>query len=196
MSTDVGHAERTRRADRPLLVRWTRQLEAARGLDGWDKPLRSVATALNSPAQVRGLLQGRPVGHAVHPVLTDLPLGCWTSGTILDLVAGRGGRRPAQQLTGIGLLAAVPTMVTGLSEWAETSAGNRRVGFVHAAANVVAFGLYTGSWAARRRGRHSVGVALGLAGGATAAAGGFLGSHLALARNVGSRDPAFSTTAP
>ncbi|HET7329067.1 MAG TPA: DUF2231 domain-containing protein [Nocardioidaceae bacterium] len=191
VTTDDTRSHRPQ-ADEPLLVRLTRQLEAARGLDDWDRPLRLAATALNSSASRRAILQGRAIGHAVHPVLTDLPLGCWTAASLVDLVTGPEGRRPAERLTGIGLLAAAPTVVTGLSEWGETSAGNRRVGFVHALANVVAFGLYTGSWAARRGGRHSLGVALGVAGAGTAAAGGYLGSHLALARNVASRDPAFT----
>lgn len=192
MSTDGQHAHRPGVDEDPLLVRLARQVEHAHSLDSWDGPLRRVAAALNASPPLRGWLQGEPVGHALHPLLTDVPLGCWTSATILDFVAGPQGRGPARQLTGIGLLAAAPTVVTGLSEWGDTSAGNRRVGFVHALANVVAFGLYTGSFAARRRGRHSVGVALGLAGGGTAAAGGFLGSHLALARKVASRHPAFS----
>lgn len=196
MATDAHHVRRSRDDGEPLLVGLTRRLEQARSLDGWDRPLRSVAGALNSSSTARRWLQGHGIGHALHPSLTDIPLGCWTSATIVDLVAGAEGRGPARQLTGIGLLAAAPAVVTGLSEWGETSGGNRRVGFVHAVSNVVAFGLYTGSWAARRRGRHAVGVGLGLAGGLSAATGGLLGSHLAFARRVASRNAVFDEVAP
>jgi hypothetical protein len=49
---------------------------------------------------------------------------------------------------------------------------------VHAASNVVAVGLYAGSWAARSKGRHGRGAFLALAGMAVATVGGYLGGHL------------------
>jgi hypothetical protein len=70
---------------------------------------------------------------------------------------------------------------------ASPTLAHRRVAAVHAAVNTTALALYTASLIARRRDRHGAGVALGLAGGVTATAGGFLGGHLSLARDAGLR---------
>ncbi|MDQ6642413.1 MAG: hypothetical protein M3Y66_07965, partial [Actinomycetota bacterium] len=54
-------------------------------------------------------LRGGWLGHGVHPVLTDLPLGCWVSATLVDLVGGHQGRTAATRLVGIGVASALPT---------------------------------------------------------------------------------------
>lgn len=139
----------------------------------------------------RAALGGDWMGHALHPSLTDLPLGLWTATTVLDLFGGSAARPAAQRLLGIGLLSAAPTAASGWVEWHRTERPVRRVGVVHAALNVTAIALYTSSWTARRRDRHGVGTALALAGAGAAAAAGYLGGHLASARKVSSRHPAF-----
>jgi nitrite reductase/ring-hydroxylating ferredoxin subunit/uncharacterized membrane protein len=127
----------------------------------------------------RDVLHGVWLGHPLHPLLTDLPIGAWTSATLLDLFGGRQSARGARTLVGFGCLAAVPTAVSGATDWSRTSPREGRVGLVHAAANTVALGLYAWSWRARRRGRRGRGVLLGLAGAAAATVGGHLGGHLA-----------------
>jgi hypothetical protein len=143
----------------------------ARGLD----PLARWLTA--TPIR-RELLTGAWIGHAAHPFMTDIPIGSWTSASILDLLGGKDARPGAELLTAIGTLSAVPTIATGLAEWASTSGAARRVGVVHAAANAVAVGLYAGSWSARHHGRHRRGAALALAGMTVATVGGLLGGHM------------------
>jgi uncharacterized membrane protein len=140
---------------------------------------------------VQSLLLGSGTGHAVHPVLTDLPVGLWTSTAVLDLCGGRRSRPAADLLLATGILASVPTALTGLAEWAQTPRPESRVGSLHAALNLAALSLYAVSWTQRRRGRHGRGVAVGLAAMGVASAAGYLGGHLATARKAGSRDPAF-----
>lgn len=176
----------------PLAGRLTLDLESAERLDPWIRRIEPAANALISSELSRDALLGMWLGHAVHPLLTDLPLGMWTSATVLDLLGGDGSRDAATRLVGGGILAAVPTAVTGLAEWARTGPRERRVGLVHAAANSVALACYTGSWLARRRSAHKVGVALGLTGGLFAAAGGYLGAHLIEVRKVSSYHPEFA----
>jgi uncharacterized membrane protein YfcA len=65
------------------------------------------------------------------------------------------------------------------------------VGLVHALTNGVAIGVYSASWLARRSGRHQTGARLALAGTAVASVGAYLGGHLAEARKVASRHPAY-----
>ena len=81
--------------------------------------------------------------------------------------------------------------MTGWAEWSAAGARDKRVGLVHAVADGVALGVYGASWFARRRGRHSAGAALALAGVAVSSVGAYLGGHLVAARKVGSRDPAY-----
>jgi nitrite reductase/ring-hydroxylating ferredoxin subunit/uncharacterized membrane protein len=162
------------------------RLGASESIDRLAKPLASaVADALGGNATVKDALSGTWLGHPVHPMLTDLPIGSWTSAWILDVVGGERGRDAAQMLVGIGVLAALPTAASGMSDWSDTIGEERRIGGVHAAANAAALSLYTASWLARRRGRHGVGVALGHLGAAAATAGGYLGAHLVYRRGIG-----------
>lgn len=174
----------------PAPVRAVRRLEHATALDAAVRALRPVADAVLADPARRDALRGMWLGHALHPLMTDLPIGFWTSTTVLDLVGGPQARPAARRLLALGLAAAVPTAVTGVAEWG-SAAGPRaqRVGVVHALANVTALGLYAASYGARRRSRHGRGVLLALGGSAAATAGGFLGGHLVSARKVSSAHP-------
>jgi uncharacterized membrane protein len=158
----------------------------------WTEPL---SQALAPPARWlaegrRGqVLKGQWLGHALHPLLTDLPLGCWLASGLLDLGGGRAARRASRQLIGLGVVAAVPTAASGLADWAHlTDVRLRRVGAVHAAGNAVMVATYVLSWKARRR-HHWRGVGLGLVGGVLGWATGYLGGHMSfnLAAGVGDR---------
>jgi uncharacterized membrane protein len=179
----------------PLPARAAVALESNAGLE----PVRMTMSRVTAPLRTSGagsVLRGEWLGHALHPALTDLPLGVWTAASVLDLFAGVESRPAARRLVGIGLLSAAPTAVTGWAEWSRTSPSAQRVGLVHAGLNVAALGLYAGSWAARRSARHRAGAALALLGAATTTAAGYLGGHLTTVRNVSSAHPAFSATDP
>jgi uncharacterized membrane protein len=175
----------------PALVDLTRRIEGATALDSSRRTAQRVADMLLANRTRRELLHGTWLGHAVHPVMTDLPLGCWVSASLLDLFGGTQSRPAATRLVGIGLAAAVPTAVTGLAEWGVAGQREQRVGLVHAASNTVALGLYAASYAARCNGRHRRGAVLALAGSAAAGAGGYLGGHLVSARKLSTRHPVF-----
>lgn len=182
--------------DAPLLVRLTHAVERAEALDGAVAALRPLAVRLHEAPGAATALRGRPLGHALHPLLTDAPLGAWTSAGLLDLLAWRRSRDAARLLTGFGVLAAVPTALTGLAEWGHTEGRDSRTGVAHAAGNAVGLVLFSASWLARRRGHHGRGALLGLVGLAAAGASGHLGAHLAIARNVASRDRSFADSEP
>lgn len=181
----------TRRTTPPL-VGLARRLEQTPRLDPVVRVARPLAARLTRDQRVRGALTGQWLGHAVHPLLTDVPIGTWTSAMLLDLVGGREARPAAQRLVGIGIASAVPTAITGWAEYAGIEhRREQRVGVVHAVANATALGLYVASYRARRRDHHGRGTALALGGGAALSAGGYLGGHLVSARKVSSRHPAF-----
>jgi nitrite reductase/ring-hydroxylating ferredoxin subunit len=176
------------RATRPRLHHLAERLGGAAALD---KPAEAVAKWARGAipkGPIKDALSGVPLGHAGHPLLTDVPIGTWTSAAILDLVGGSESRTAARRLIGAGILASLPTAASGLNDWADTTPASdevRRVGAVHAVANVTALGLYTASLAARRAGNHGRGVALGLLGLGALGVGGHLGGHLSYAQGVG-----------
>ena len=178
-----------RHEDRPLVdaaLRVEQDERLDRAVDLMARPARIV-----SGGRARELLSGRPLGHALHPLMTDLPLGCWLSAGLLDVFGGRAARSAAQRLVGMGVLLAIPTAATGLSDWGVAAQQrDRRVGVVHAALNVVALSAYVWSWSLRRRGMHLRGGATGVCGGLIATASGYLGGHMSFRRRVGTGDPA------
>jgi hypothetical protein len=176
---------------RPTLVAFAHRLEEFRGLDVLGRALAPAARALVAEPRRRAVLQGDWLGHAAHPMLTDLPIGFWTSVNTLDLVGGRRSAPAADLLLAAGLLSAAPTVLTGIAEWAGTGGGVRRVGALHGVSNSVAVGCYGASWVARRRGSRTRGVLLALCGAGAATFGGYLGGHLVSARKVSTRDPSF-----
>lgn len=180
----------------PRIVRWTLGLENATALDGPVRALESLVQSGFGSGARSSVLRGEWLGHAVHPILTDLTLGTWTSATVLDLLGGADSSASARRLIGTGLLAAGPTAWTGWAEWSTAGTHEQRVGLVHAVTNGAAIGVYAASWIARRRGRHSAGARLALAGATLTGVGAYLGGHLAAARKVGSRHPAYDEPSP
>ena len=168
-----------------------RRLEGATVLDRIGEPLRSVASRLVRPRIVRNLLSGSNLGHPLHPLLTDLPIGAWTMAELLDAIGGKAAAPAADLLVGAGIVAAVPTAATGANDWSDTYGEETRVGLVHAAANVTALSLYVSSLIARRRGRRAGGKALGLAGFSVLLAGGYLGGYLSFVKGVNVNHTAF-----
>jgi uncharacterized membrane protein len=178
---------------------WLRQavqrLEGAPELDRPRAVLGGLAGRLTSNPSVRDALRGESFGHAIHPLLTDYPLGAWVSVTVLDLCAAKRLRPAATLLTGFGVSAAIPTALSGMAEWATADPESQRVGVAHAVINSGATACYAASWIARLRGRHGRGVLLGLLGGCFAWVGGYLGGHLSLVRKIGTADTAFQSSA-
>jgi uncharacterized membrane protein len=138
----------------------------------------------------RPALQGDWLGHPLHPALTDLPIGFWTSAMTLDLVGFKRGRPLATRLLGLGLLCAPPTFLTGLAEFGTIDdTATRRVAATHWAGNGTATALFYLSWRSRRRGRHWLGMVLALAGGTVATGAGILGGQLAFPRSPEAVEP-------
>jgi uncharacterized membrane protein len=175
----------------PAIVQLTLRLEETAALDGAVEAVEPTIRRVFGTGRRAAALRGEWLGHAIHPLLTDLVLGSWTSATVLDLCGGPESSAAARRLVGVGLLAVGPTAWTGWAEWSKAGRREQRVGLVHAVTNGVAIGLYAASWVARRRGRQGFGTCIALVGGAAVGLGGYLGSHLAIGRKVGSRDSSY-----
>jgi nitrite reductase/ring-hydroxylating ferredoxin subunit/uncharacterized membrane protein len=164
-------------------MRMMTRLEEARSLDPVSEKLQAAVQAVAKPQFLRDLLHGTWLGHPLHPVLVQLPVGSFVSAAILDLLPGK--RRASTVLVAVGTAAVTPAVAAGLLDWSQMTKDRRRVGLVHAGANSVAVGLYVASLVARLRGRNARGKALGFAGLSVAGLGAYLGGHLSYAQSAG-----------
>ncbi len=149
-------------------------------LDQWSEQLQGALRALvdqGGPAarRVKNWLNGVWLGHPLHPALTDLVLGAWWTGAVLDLT---GGRRSADAAYTVGVLAAVPTALSGASDWTDTEAEQRRTGLVHALLNSAALVCVILSLFARRAEARALGFGLSVSGLALSTFSAWLGGEL------------------
>jgi nitrite reductase/ring-hydroxylating ferredoxin subunit len=157
-------------------------LERARALDRLVGPAQRAARVLR-PGRVRDVLHGVWLGHPLHPVLAQAPVGTWLSASLLDAWSGSspGTAAASRRLVLAGLAAALPAALAGSADWSELHEQQMRVGVVHALANTAAVALYAASLAAPDRAARG----LRLAGLTAVAAGGLLGGHLAFRQSAG-----------
>ena len=166
-------------------------IERLESNESFDRPAKALSWKLSEvlgPGPLKDALSGTALGHAVHPMLTDVVIGSFISATALDLIGGDDSGRAAERLIALGIAAYPPTALTGASDWADGSVGNdsmRRVGVVHAVTNSAALGLYAASLAARRRGSRGKGAVLGLLGAGALGVAGYLGGHLTYGQGIG-----------
>ena len=151
---------------------------------------RGVRKAIPQETTAKDVLSGTWLGHPVHPPLTDVVVGTWTSAWLLD-ATGQRGRAASKVLLGAGIAAALPTAASGLSDWAELRGGTRRVGLVHALGNTTALTLQIFSLRARLRGERWKGVGLSTLAMTVAGGSAWLGGHLSFGRGVGVDQTAF-----
>ena len=137
--------------------------------------------------QLKDAAHGVWLGHPLHPVFTDLPLGAWTTALALDCTANgdEGRRRAATFAMGVGLAGALGAAVTGLTDWSETQGESRRTGLLHGLLNITATTLFATSWAMRQRDSHDTGRAAAWAGYAVAIGAAWFGGNLVYDQRIG-----------
>jgi nitrite reductase/ring-hydroxylating ferredoxin subunit/uncharacterized membrane protein len=180
-------------SDRPA-ARLAAPFEGAAVLDGPGKKVGKTVRGAVGPGALKDALSGTWLGHALHPLLTDVVIGSFVSANVLDVLGGDSDGRAAERLIAVGLASYAPTAVTGTADWADSEPADpriRRVGLAHAAANATALGLYASSLVARRKGSVGRGKLIGLAGLGALSLGGYLGSHMAYIQGVGANQTAF-----
>ncbi|GAA1144605.1 hypothetical protein GCM10009630_49000 [Kribbella jejuensis] len=175
------------------LRKLVQRLEELTPIDRAGRPTAAFVRRLTASDPVKNVLSGTWLGHQLHPVLTDLPIGAWTMATALDLTAGRRADDAARRLVGIGVLTAVPAAAAGASDWSETYGGEQRVGIVHALANSTGTVLQVAAWFARRGGHRATGVALSATGLGITLGAAYLGGYLSFTRGVGVDHTAFQS---
>jgi nitrite reductase/ring-hydroxylating ferredoxin subunit/uncharacterized membrane protein len=153
-----------------------------------------VKTALDAfgPASqpIRNYLHGTWLGHALHPVLTDIPLGAWTVAAVLDIAETFGcesAASGADAAVAIGLLGALGAAKTGLADWHVLSEENKpkKVGAFHALLNISATLLYGASLILRTTKHRGLGRLLAGAGYSLVGASAYLGGILVYDLKIG-----------
>jgi nitrite reductase/ring-hydroxylating ferredoxin subunit/uncharacterized membrane protein len=139
--------------------------------------------------QLKNFLHGTWIGHPLHVILTDVPIGAWTTAIIFDALDGMSTRpryrSAADTAIGIGLAGALGAATTGLTDWQDIDPPARRVGLVHGLLNVASVALFGGSLRARRKGRRASGKSLAVLGYAVSMVAARLGGNLVYGQKIG-----------
>ncbi|HEX7472109.1 MAG TPA: Rieske 2Fe-2S domain-containing protein [Candidatus Limnocylindrales bacterium] len=153
--------------------------------DRWAKPFgefnhRWVSALFRPIRPVKDLLNGTWLGHPLHAVVTDVPIGALTLALVLDLFGQPVG---ADIAILVGVLTMVASAVVGLADYADTDGTARTRATLHASLMVVALLVYVASLAIRAGGPHdrTVAVLLSWVGFAILAAGGLVGGEVVFA---------------
>jgi nitrite reductase/ring-hydroxylating ferredoxin subunit/uncharacterized membrane protein len=154
---------------------------------------RLMYRGLGAPAMrpLKLFLNGAWVGHPLHPMLTDIPIGAWTLTILLDLIGlllGFPQLGLASSITaGVGVAGALAAAAAGLADWMDIDPPEKAIGAFHASVNLSATILFLISFL-MRWGRHwQLGWAtfvVALAGYLLVAIGGYLGGALVFYKGV------------
>lgn len=128
----------------PVLHQAVQFISRQEWLDGFSESLQTaIGDAFDRGGEAgqwaKNALSGTWLGHPLHPVLTDLPIGFWTSSVVLDALDTlgiRSARGGADITLAAGTLSAVDTGLAGLSDWQHTHDRARRIGLVHGLMNI------------------------------------------------------------
>jgi uncharacterized membrane protein len=116
--------------------------------------MKQLPPTLNT---LKEALQGKGVmSHPIHVAINHVPLGFWEASVIFDMMSRRRQWRRLSEagyyLNVFGILAAVPTALTGLAEWSDIPQDHPawKVATTHAVLNDLALGLSLYNWWTRR----------------------------------------------
>jgi len=178
----------------PLRYAIARVVESQTWLDKLGAPLQGWLSKLyGQPGQpnrrIKDLLNGTWLGHALHPVFTDIPIGSWSGTMLLDLAwlsdESEGTARSADMTMALGIMGASAAVVTGVTDWSDLEGTDRRVGLMHGLLNSGILLINIGSLVLRLTGRRRAGIALSTAGYFASLFTAFLGGELSYAKGIG-----------
>ncbi|HXX79787.1 MAG TPA: DUF2231 domain-containing protein, partial [Ktedonobacteraceae bacterium] len=117
---------------------------------------------------VKNILNGTWLGHALHPVLTDIPIGAWSCTVVLDVASfsaeSNGIAQGADIAMALGILGATASAITGVTDWSDLDGTDRRVGLMHGLLNSGILLTNVGSLVLRLTGKRRAGIALSTVG--------------------------------
>ncbi len=178
-----------------MLSRLTQQLlESSPALEGLGeavaRPLHRAILAGGTPTRtVADWLHGTWLGHPLHPVLTDIPIGAWMMGALFDGIAmlddAPEAEYAADTLTTIGVISAVPTAMAGMADYSTIPGGSTAAATLHGLLNSAGLALYLWSLRERRNGNRSTGVILSSIALMILMLSAYIGGHMTFHQRVG-----------
>ena len=138
---------------------------------------------------IKNFLHGTWLGHPFHPLLTDIPVGAYTTTAVMDAVELCGNTKlqsAADASLVVGLAGAAGAAATGTADWTGTSGQNRRIGLMHATLNIGATILNVASLVLRKRkGNRKLAIGLSFAAYGVTALSAYIGGHLVYGQQMG-----------
>lgn len=139
--------------------------------------------------KIKDILNGTWFGHPLHPVLTDIPIGAWSSTLFLDLDwltnESEGVARSADTVLVLGIVGAAGSAVTGVTDWSDLLDTDRRVGFMHGLLNSGILLTNIASLVLRLTGKRRAGITLSTIGYVATLFSAYLGGELSFAKGIG-----------
>jgi nitrite reductase/ring-hydroxylating ferredoxin subunit/uncharacterized membrane protein len=169
-------------------------VESQTWLDKLGTPLQNWLLKLyGQPGQpnrkIKSVLNGTWLGHALHPVFTDIPIGAWSGTMLLDLTwlnnESDGIAHGADITMVLGILGASAAAITGVTDWSDLEGMDRRVGLMHGLLNSSILVTNIGSLVFRLTGRRRAGIALSTVGYLASLFSAYLGGELSFAKGIG-----------
>jgi nitrite reductase/ring-hydroxylating ferredoxin subunit/uncharacterized membrane protein len=135
----------------------------ARWLDGFAKVFGAIVNGfykLPGTRVIKNLLHGTwPLGHPLHPSITDITIGAYTAAVALDVLfffnsQTLGGSRVANDpgftrapdfILIVAFVSSLIAIASGLTDWNDTFGEERRTGMLHGLIMVVATVLFAAS---------------------------------------------------
>lgn len=166
-------------------------------LDGASEVIKTISEPVfgqDKPRELRDFLYGVWLGHPLHPVVVDGPIGFWVASALLDAA---GEDRAADWTLKAGTVTALGAAVTGIAQWQDLQEMEtpKRMGTLHALLNVSATGIYALAWVCRDSGARGPGRALALTGLGVASLSAWFGGDLAYDLGIGVNRTAFAEPA-
>jgi nitrite reductase/ring-hydroxylating ferredoxin subunit/uncharacterized membrane protein len=168
-----------------------------KGIPGFADAASGVARGIHNtvvsggtPARVvADLLHGTWLGHPLHALLVEIPVGAWSTSALFDLIALATGSREAawgaDALIATGVVAAVPAAMAGAMDYSAAKQEATPAIALHAILNSTSLGLFLASLAARRAGLRGLGVGLSLSALGIAASSAWIGGDLVYRHGIG-----------
>ena len=153
------------------------------------KIVGGIYGGLGAPGRfLKDLAHGtKPLGHPLHPALTDIPLGAWTVAVAADLIHYAVPSLPTavgDVALGFGIVGALGAAITGYTDHHETFGHERRVATLHGLLMTVVLVVVLVSLGLRWQGgadAHGLAVGLAAVGLVICLVSAYLGGHLTFA---------------
>lgn len=178
----------------PLRYAIARVVESQTWLDKLATPFQNwLLNLFGQPGEpnrkIKDIFNGTWLGHPLHPVLTDVAIGAWSSTLFLDFDwlsnESEGVARSADLLLMLGIVGATGSAVTGVTDWSDLDGTDRRVGFMHGLLNSGILLTNIASLVLRLTGKRRAGITLSTIGYVVTLFTAYLGGELSFAKGIG-----------